>query len=204
VFWKQKPLSREVRDRCNSSTPPVVDGSPIPCSAASSYSLVIYSLSTENSNNTWRGGARIKRYELEEFSSPTTRTSGYVPPRGNDNSIDFRGWPYATPTSRAGGAAAVLVDFVNGVAPNTGVGGTCPAGYSMSPQPQAMQNAGNVNRDLRSFYACISPAASGQSQDVVIFLQGNIAGRMRGPSPRDGQLTTLQTRVMTRGVLNAN
>lgn len=204
VFWKQKPLAADVRALCTSSTAPSVAGAPVPCSTASSLALVIYSLSTENGNNTWRGGARIKRYELQEFSSPTARTVGYVPPRGY-SIIDFRDWPYATPTTRAGGASAVLVDFVNGELPtNPNQGGTCPAGYSISPHPQALQNASNVNNNLRSFYACVSGATDGQSQEVLIFLQGNIAGRMRGPSPRDGQLTTLQTRVMTRGVLNAD
>ncbi|MBD1911293.1 MULTISPECIES: prepilin-type N-terminal cleavage/methylation domain-containing protein [unclassified Leptolyngbya] len=206
VFWKQKPLPPEVRALCTggTGTPPSIGGAPVPCSTASSYALVVYSLSTDNPNNTWRGGARIKRYELQEFSSATARTPGYIPPQGNDDSINFRDWPYATASARAGGVPAVLVDFVNGVPAANGVGGTCPGGYSMSPRPEALANAGNVNNNLRSFYACVSPAGAGRSQDVLIFLQGNIAGRMRGPSPRDGQLTTLQTRVATRGVLNGN
>jgi len=198
VFWKQQPLPREVRATCtDGANPPVIGTEPVPCSTASSYALVMYSLSTSNPNNTWRGGARIKRYILQEFASATSRSQGYTPPQGSDDTINFIDW---VPTSRAGGGAAVLVDFVDGT---PGAGVSCPLGYSISPHPQALANASGVNNGLRSFYACVSPSGTGRNQDVQLFIQGSIAGRIQGIQPQAGRLTTLQTRVMTRGVLNA-
>jgi len=201
AFWKQQPLPQVVRDQCtNGTTLPNIGGLPVPCTTASSYALVIYSLSTENAGGTWRGGARIKRYVLPEFTAAGARTAGYRTPEGVNTSINFLSWPYAATVARAGGGSAVLVDFVDATATGTPA---CPGGYSMSPHPTALAAAGNVPNTLRSFYACITPPDQGRNQDVLIFLQGNIAGRINGIVPEHGQLTTLQTRVMTRGVLNA-
>ena len=198
AFWKQHPLPEPLRNQCRANPTLQIDGAPVPCTVGSSYALVVYALSTDNPGGIWRGGARVKRYILTEFNAAgNARTQGYVNPTGNGN--NFLGWPYAAVAVGGPNAnAPALVDFVDGTATGTP---SCPDGYSISPHPDALAAVGN----LRSFYACISPGREGRHQEAVIYLQGNIAGRVGGAlAPRDGALTVLQTRVMARGVFDAN
>lgn len=205
AFWKQHPLPDPLKQQCSANPNLQIDGISVPCTVGSSYALVVYALSADDpADNTWRGGAQIKRYMLTEFTADgTARTPGYANPTLNNNS--FVDWPYAAVAGPVGGAnanAPVLVDFVDGRALNTS---TCPRGYSISPHPSALAAAGNVDNNLRSFYACISPFQTGQHQEAIIYLQGNIAGRIGGGlAPDDGALTALQTRVMARGVFEAD
>ncbi|MBE9101402.1 prepilin-type N-terminal cleavage/methylation domain-containing protein [Vacuolonema iberomarrocanum] len=203
AFWKQHPLPEALRNQCRNNPLLQIDAIPVPCTIGSSYALVVYALSTENPGDIWRGGARIKRYMLTEFNAAgTARTPGYANPTLNNNNFDE--WPYAPGVSVGGGNAnaPVLVDFVDGTVDSDP---SCPDGYSISPHPAALAAAGNVDNDLRSFYACISPPEAGRHQEAVIYLQGNIDGRVAGAfAPQDGALTVLQTRVMARGVFEAD
>jgi hypothetical protein len=203
AFWKQYPLPDPIKDQCRANPALQINGIVVPCTTGSSYALVVYSLSTDNPGGIWRGGARIKRYMLTEFNAAgTARTPGYVNPTQNSN--NFLEWPYAAGVAAGGpnANAPVLVDFVDGAATGNP---SCPDGYSISPHPDALAAAGNINNNLRSFYACILPATGGRHQEALIYVQGNIAGRVGGAlAPRDGALTVLQTRVMARGVFNAN
>jgi hypothetical protein len=204
AFWKQHPIPEPLKNQCSGNPLLQIGGTAVPCTVGSSYALVVYALSTDNPGGIWRGGGRIKRYMLTEFNAAgTARTPGYVNPTGNGN--NFVGWPYTAGLAVDPNAnAPALVDFVDGTAtPNPPP--SCPDGYSISPHPDALAAAGNINNNLRSFYACISPNMEGRYQEAVIYLQGNIAGRVGGAlAPRDGALTVLQTRVMARGVFDAD
>ncbi|MEO1143979.1 MAG: prepilin-type N-terminal cleavage/methylation domain-containing protein [Cyanobacteria bacterium J06638_22] len=203
AFWKQHPLPEPIKNQCSGNPLLQIDGVAVPCTVGSSYALVVYALSTDNPGDIWRGGARIKRYILTEFNAAgTARTPGYINPTGNNN--NFVEWPYTAGLAVGGpnANAPALVDFVDGTATGTP---SCPDGYSISPHPDALAAAGNIDNTLRSFYACISPATEGRHQEAVIYVQGNIAGRVAGAlAPQDGALTVLQTRVMARGVFDAD
>lgn len=196
AFWKQQPFPDAVKNACAGSAPPAG----VACTNGSSYALVVYSLSTHNPNGTWKGNARITRYSLTEFKdSDGTATAGYVNPGVYNN--NFETWPYGTnetglvnlQTARPGTATpAALVDFVD----NTGPAVMCPnatvtgVNYNISP-----------TTGVRSFYACVNDRlGDGESQDVLIYLRGNVKGRP-GSSLASPFLPTLETRVLSRGVL---
>jgi len=201
AFWKQQTIPDVLKTACAAApaaTPLQVGGVAVPCTSGSSYALVVYALSTDNPGNTWEGGARIKRYVLQEFSQTGQRNTGYINPATQANR--FVAWPGAGAVTRATGVPPILVDFVNGI-PGGVV--SCPGGYNISPSPAALAGGG-VPNTLRSFYACVSPFRDGQYQEVVVYLQGSVEGRGGGGvRPQDGRLSTLQTRVLTRGVLDA-
>jgi prepilin-type N-terminal cleavage/methylation domain-containing protein len=197
AFWKQHPFPDAIKLKCASSAPPVG----VACTNGSSYSLVVYSLSTSNPNDTWKGKARITRYALTEFNAAGTATAGYVNPGVYNN--NFEAWPYGTndtglvnlQTARpSNGTLAALVDFVDTAASSAGV---CPnatttgVNYVISPTIGA-----------RSFYACVNDRQTlGDSQDVLIYLRGNVAGRPGYSLGATSFLPTLETRVLSRGVL---
>ena len=107
AFWKPEPLPGSVTKHCTDNKADigkliVVAGKAnnpidrIPCVAQRMYTLVVYSLSTENSNNTWKGRARIKRYALPHFSEDftlSTRKPGWVPPVAADDMRPLS-WPF--------------------------------------------------------------------------------------------------------------
>ena len=199
AFWKQQPFPDAVKAACAGSTPPAG----VACTNGSSYALVVYSLSTNNPDNIWKGNARITRYALTEFNfTNTTPTPGYVNPGIYNNNFDA--WPYGTnetgqvnlQASRPGNATpAALVDFVD----TAGPAGACPDDpltttfreYDPSP-----------TTGVRSFYACVKNREKnlGDSQDVLIYLRGNVKGRP-GASLSSLFLPTLEARVLSRGVL---
>ena len=194
AFWKQHPFPDAVKLACTRSTPPAG----VACTNGSSYALVVYSLSTNNPDGTWKGKARITRYDLAEFNAAGAATVGYVNPGVYNNNFDA--WPYGTTetglvnlqTARPSGTPAALVDFVD----NAGPAGACPnagttgVSYNISPKV-----------GVRSFYACVNDRQTlGDSQDVLIYLRGNVAGRP-GSSLASPFLPTLETRVLSRGVL---
>ena len=204
AFWKQQPFPDKVKTDCATGTPPAS----ATCANGSSYALVVYSLSTSNPNGTWKGKARITRYALTEFNSQGTATTGYVNPGVNNN---FETWPYGTnqtglanlQVSRPDNATpAALVDFVDNT--TAGAAGVCPNAtttgvtYDISPKT-----------GVRSFYACVNDRQKpgvligqtlGDSQDILIYLRGNVAGRP-GASLSSLFLPTLEARVLSRGVL---
>lgn len=223
AFWKQQPLPTALRNRCTSAGAgvPIIGGRPVPCVTGNSYSLVVYSLSSDNPNNRWRGLNRITRYSLVEFNDAgTARNTGYVNPGSFNN--DFASWPIYNngqnmQATQAGGrpvgTAVPLVDFVdNGAGAAFDVATTpgCPAGYQITPT-QAQLPAG-IGRGL---YACVGTNGvagavvpiSGQNQDVILYLRGNALGRPgiinvgSDVGLRDGLVPALETRVFARGVL---
>jgi prepilin-type N-terminal cleavage/methylation domain-containing protein len=210
AFWKQQPFPDVVKTACAGNAPPAG----VTCTNGSSYALVVYSLSTSNPNGTWKGKARITRYALTEFNSQGVATTGYVNPGAFNN--NFETWPYGTDetglvnlqTARPGnGTLAALVDFVNTKDLRTSVGqvGVCPndplttgEDYIISP-PAGMLTGAMAG--VRSFYACVNARSTlGDTQDVLIYLQGNVAGRA-GSFGDASFLPTLETRVLSRGVL---
>jgi prepilin-type N-terminal cleavage/methylation domain-containing protein len=204
AFWKQQPFPDAVKLKCAGSTPPAG----VACTNGSSYALVVYSLSTYDPNDTWKGNARITRYALTEFNSLGVATGGYVNPGVYNNNFDA--WPYGTnetglvnlqTTRPANATPAALVDFVDyPVSPALPVPPVpdvmCPnatttgVNYVISP-----------TTGVRSFYACVNDRQTlGDSQDVVIYLRGNVKGRP-GSALASAFLPTLETRVLSRGVL---
>ncbi|MCS6792646.1 MAG: prepilin-type N-terminal cleavage/methylation domain-containing protein [Oscillatoriaceae bacterium SKW80] len=168
----------------------------------SSYTLVVYSLSTENPNNIWNKNlARITRYELRQFdpddlaravsSNPQRITQGWADPTTNGRS--FASWPLASdgsvPSSRPQFRDVVLVDLVDSGSPPSPA---CPNGYSLTPP-----NALNFY-----FYACVEPYSLGNSQEVIVYLRGNAIERAGGQDIRNSPSykPLVQTRVKTRAV----
>jgi prepilin-type N-terminal cleavage/methylation domain-containing protein len=187
AFWKHQPFPDIVRSYCRSNvniptTSTALTG--INCETASSYALVVYSLSTANENNIWSGEARIVRYALTEFKSSSSNATpevskGYVNPAAFNN---FNVWPFdkdttdatrrnlqddnlantyrfrsGRPTGRpdARGATAPLVDFVGHE--STSQTASCPANYVLSPSDTAIGAAPGRLRNARTFYACVRP-----------------------------------------------
>lgn len=193
-FWKQDPLPNALRERCR-TTQVATGGYRVPCVTGSSYSLIVYALTTSNTG-IWRGRARVVRYVLPEFTQSGTnwsRTSGYAAPASGA----FAGWQPATGES-LGGSWAVLVDFVDdGQAANAlGVPApTCPTGYNISPADATYRGG---------LYACVTnETLTSQFRDVSLFIRGNAFGRPGINSDREFT-TTLQTRVLGRAVLERN
>ena len=207
AFWKQQRIPNELRrTQCSAGTQ-TLGGQPVPCIIGHSYSLVVYSLSTANAAQTWQGRARITRYALTEFNSAgTARTPGYVSVSSN-----FGAWE-SSPTARPTGTPDVLVDFVDdGVGATTVVGAgnpTCPEDLSIPgneylPSPIITGSPTTVAPAAKSFYACVNnlTLSSTPYRDVVLFLRGNISGRPGFRGADRAFLPALETRVLTRGVL---
>ena len=160
------------------------------------YSLVIYFQSTESNetNPTWEGKSRIRRYELPTYSDTATltRSPRFVDPVQDDS---FPSWldnngSAVTPGLRD---KPVLVDFVDDPTSNT-ASLTCPTtGYIRTPS-----NAANFN----SFFACVRDTGNvlGVNQDVILYLRGNAEGR--GGLSSNEILPTLQSRITLRGVID--
>lgn len=225
AFWKQQEFPKVARDFCKAksgtSAADVTARAGINCESGSSYALVVYSIKTRETGDIWQGEARLTRYVLTEFksSTPLAINKGYVNPGAFAN---FPIWPVGTApngaadtnlqtirlaetyrgmtptgrdTGRPDGSADVLVDFVAN--PTTAPVPGCPnSTYEMSPASSAS----------RSFYACVPPRTNtGDNQEVILFLQGSVNGR---PGYTDlgnrtsDKLPTLETRVLTRGVLS--
>jgi prepilin-type N-terminal cleavage/methylation domain-containing protein len=226
AFWKQQPLPQVLKNQCSSASPPAN----VPCLNANSYSLVVYSLNNDNSSNTWRGQARITRYALTQFDQNGAANAGYVDPGQYNN---FASWPFAVDSSTGTvinpqsspptGAAQVLVDFVDdgaGMDINAAIPGpTLPDPLAtdentLCPNPNAPTTfayrlspnlpTGNFASKPRSFYACISSSNStGANKDVILFVRGNAYRRPAINTVR-GFLPTVETRVLSRGVLQRN
>jgi prepilin-type N-terminal cleavage/methylation domain-containing protein len=205
AFWRQHPFPAWARDWCRTRTSDQTPG--VACESGSSYSLVVYSISTLNNNNIWSDNARITRYALTEFGSNANElTQGYVNPGLYNN--NFATWPFPLDdatndlrqqTPRSGrppgnlvGTPVTLVDYVNNNGRPTP---SCPTGYTPTP-------ANNV----RGFYACVSRRMdTSENQDVILYVQGDVSGRpgytIEGFRATNDTLPALETRVFTRGAL---
>lgn len=222
AFWKLDPLPKPVQDTCDGGGPAAAN---LPCLSGKTYTLVVYFLSKDPGTANWQGKARITRYALSRYNSAGVdqSTSGYVDP--NQSGVTFASWPLQNngPTttnlqSSAGGVptgptAVALVDFVDDTARDStaklDLGDktvACPADYSITPNADTLTKYAvspfDTDSNIRSFYACVRQGNT-SNQDVFVFLRGNAFGRagIGGMSDR-AFLPTLQTQVLTRGVVN--
>jgi prepilin-type N-terminal cleavage/methylation domain-containing protein len=192
----------------------------VPCASQTTYTLVVYSLDWSNPGGIWRGRARLKRYQLPQYeyaaavaTAPPT-TTGWVSPL--EKEIGFPQWPLRT--SSTGVVApdpkwalpsqadnSVLIDFMDDVKFGSTDTANCPSGGADDPifglSPTTTLASGD--RARRSIYTCIRGGASaGLNQEVIIRLQANAAGRPGVPKIGSSLPITMETRVLTRGVLN--
>ncbi|MCX5965117.1 MAG: prepilin-type N-terminal cleavage/methylation domain-containing protein [Cyanobacteria bacterium] len=108
AFWKPEPLPDGVSAYCKTNVDKIgvvvrdASGVPqenpvdrVPCVSQRMYTLVVYSLNTDNSSKIWKGRARIKRYALPHFAESTTNTkkSGWVAPVASDDKRPLS-WPF--------------------------------------------------------------------------------------------------------------
>lgn len=201
AFWKAEPINEaelpansEAQCNANFSTEALRAECRALIVRRRAYSLVVYFQSTE-SDTTWEGQSRIRRYELPTYSNPATltRSTGFVDPV-QDNS--FPAWLTTNGSVVSTGLTdkPVLVDFVddpaNNAVPNVP---TCPTGYSRTPSDAATHN---------SFFACVrnTGGSLGVNQDAILYLRGNAEGR--GGLGSDSFLPTLQSRITLRGVID--
>jgi prepilin-type N-terminal cleavage/methylation domain-containing protein len=229
AFWKVEDLPKALRDSCSnnasafSSTaayPPAITG--VPCVSRRMYTLVVYTLDWSDSTN-WKGKARIKRYNLPQFTDSAgaggtqpTVTPGWLYPVGDTTGFNY--WPndtnyqtipgYVAADSQTTGANnQVLLDFVD-TNDLTGTDASCPTNptdpsivdYVMTPDKSLFGAAAM----RRGFYVCVKGASNNGNlnQEVVVRIQGNVAGR---PGANSVNIPIpLETRVLTRGVLNKN
>ncbi|MEL6319173.1 MAG: prepilin-type N-terminal cleavage/methylation domain-containing protein [Cyanobacteria bacterium J06626_14] len=217
AFWKQQRLPQQVRNRC--SVPANLEGDDNfrqTCLRGFSYTLVTYSLNgLANDNDEWEGRAQIVRSAMTQFRADGTANPDYVTPLSNA-SVAFEIWPPGG-SDPGFNQIDVLTDFVDDGAGSEGRAqvrsGDCPnppvvpgetPTYAVSPgQP--------INGTVRSFYACVTQpgvdadgsqlSAASQNQEVIVYLQGNANGRS-GIFGEDAFLPTLETRVLTRGILD--
>jgi prepilin-type N-terminal cleavage/methylation domain-containing protein len=217
AFWRLDPLPPGIEKLCRDNagafsgtdSPGLDLIRGIPCVSRRMYTLVVYSLKQNVANDNWSGKGRITRYTIPQYAygaTNSTYNAGWAP-IGSD--VAFTTWPFdnkgvdqrgqngssLTPTADT---LQVLVDFVdfNGLS-----GAVCPPtaagtpGYITTPAP-------SVAGTRRGFYACVRGADnSALNQEVVVILQGNAAGRP-GLDLSKNIPITMQTRVMTRGVVD--
>ncbi len=227
AFWRLDPLPQAVLNACSANARDIVTNrasafATLPCSARKMYTLVVYSLNQGNPG-TWRGRSRITRYTLPQFTEGggTNPTPGWFSPLVTG----FPTWPYnpvtqALPAGRAANVAGnnqILVDFIDdrttgtataggtntAVCPN--VGGVAPAetpgGFYTSPaQTGGDPVATALSR--RTFYACVRGGESATlNQEVIVRIQGNAAGQPGLDRNNASIPITMETRILTRGVL---
>jgi prepilin-type N-terminal cleavage/methylation domain-containing protein len=167
-------------------------------------------------------------YTATVGAAPAT-TQGWVSPL--DKEIGFPQWPLRTPQSGGAGAVpvnsqlenslsttpglpsgsdnAVLIDFMDDLkfaagtdtanCPTDTTGATASPKFELSPTTTLATG----DRARRSIYACVrGGAGAGLNQEVIIRMQANAAGRPGVPKIGSGLPITMETRVLSRGVLN--
>jgi prepilin-type N-terminal cleavage/methylation domain-containing protein len=207
AFWKNELLPTEVRRRCSAGSVPVdASGNRANCSTGHAYTLVVYSLSTANPNETWNGRARITRYELAPFNSSAAPVTGYIAPATDSGGVPlFRIWPLdkdRLPRSapRPTDTSAALVDFVD-----LELKGNQNFGERANPCPSADYKVTPSTAPFRSFYACVlEPVGQTnigrESVDVLVHVRGNAYGKP-GILNENSFLTGLETRVFSQSAV---
>ena len=240
AFWKPEPLPDNLSAYCktNAANIGVVqrdrNSNPIenpvdrvPCIAQRMYTLVVYSLNTDNTNSIWKGRARIKRYTLPHFTESTTNTkkSGWVAPVASSDKRPLS-WPFgkadsgivnlqdnpssanaSTTTIPAAGKPSenvtenvVLTDFVD-----------YDPKYNSSTftQPTSTQSSGycpynfeiaNFKAFRPEFYACVRRGEPNENPEVRVVIKGNAAGRGAIPMATGEVPFQMESNVMGRGV----
>jgi prepilin-type N-terminal cleavage/methylation domain-containing protein len=227
AFWKPEPLPAAVAQYCidnkdsigkvadDPSVPNPIDQ--IPCVSQRMFTLVVYSLSTDNPNNTWKGRARIKRYALPHFSESFTgniKKPGWVAPIASNDTRPLS-WPFGLnstgtiadlrvlPVEKFSTENVVLTDFVD----NTLVAGKPDAPFALTSIPTTnsgycpynfeVANFGNFRPE---FYACVRRATINENPEVRVVIRGNAAGRGGLPYASGEVPFQLESNVMGRGV----
>ena len=221
AFWKPEPLPVKIRDSCKKNFAKVGDIgndalNDTPCVSQRMYTLVVYSLSTEDAKSfNWKGKARIKRYQLPHFTEEADL--GIINKRWSSPiAKDKRPltWPIGdkvdSKTSSVTPATntqleptdpvldvrdldnVVLTDFLDSE-PIDYKPGHCPNGFD---SPSGL----NEKTFNAAFYVCVNPAnLPGINPEVNIVMRGNAAGR--GGILKTGNLPfQMETRVLSRGV----
>jgi prepilin-type N-terminal cleavage/methylation domain-containing protein len=225
AFWRLEPLPEELLQRCQTNAggysgsttnfPAAILG--VPCLSQRMYTLVVYSLDWKQRTGM-RGRARLTRYKLPQFpftnpAGTPPRSQGWVSPvepteqNNQDRETDFYFWPLDKGTLSNGnpdnlqtalpsGEATVLVDFVDRQGIYDG-NATCPQGYSATP---------SSTTSPRGFYVCVKGSRTALNQEVIVRIRGEAANRSgvpdRDPPTKPNVPVTMETRVLTRGVVN--
>ena len=183
AFWKPESLPSSLRNACRAAASNVgkLVGEPgysaalnaVPCVSQRMYTLVVYSLNTEPASGfSWKGKARIKRYQLPNFSEGAVIATdvvypGWAAPIAKDKrpltwpvgdlstatNINVQnGTPVETP-----GFNVVLTDFVDYKSDaisttyketTSANGGHCPSGFD---SPSGFSGA----KFNSAFYVCV-------------------------------------------------
>lgn len=209
AFWKPEPLPQLVSDYCTKNAASIgltvvnnaIDR--VPCVAQRMYTLVVYSLNTDNTSGIWKGRARIKRYALPHFPESSVngaKNSGWVAPVAADDKRPLS-WPFgkadggvvnlqtnaASATIPAAGSPAdsstdnvVLTDFVDyqytGNAPAATLNLAITPTTSSGYCPYNFEVA-NFGKFRPEFYACVRRASTNENPEVKVVIKGNAAGR---------------------------
>jgi prepilin-type N-terminal cleavage/methylation domain-containing protein len=241
AFWKPEPLPDSVNAYCKTNVAKIgiverdSSGVPqenpvdrVPCVAQRMYTLVVYSLNTDNTDSIWKGRARIKRYALPHFaeSASNTKKPGWVAPVASDDKRPLS-WPFgkadtgivdlqlnassanvSTTTIPAAGKplengaeSVVLTDFVH---------------YDLNPvvpiNPALLtptKNSGycpygfevaNFKKFRPEFYACVRRASVNENPEVRVVIKGNAAGRGAIPYATGDVPFQMEVQVTGRGV----
>lgn len=213
AFWKSEPLPDGCRTTRGQANDPCFDFR----LSSRTYSLVVYFLNKQTP--PWQGKARITRYVLDQLSTKNNifgLTTGYINP--TNSSTSFRTWPQSRQpngtwqnlqTQRPAfppGDPDTLVDFVDTRGSTPDPEPCDPANPEYVPSPSST-TLGTGFAGIRSFYACVrvvNPAApgeqqSGLNQDAIVYLRGSTYGKQ---GSQDSVLTSLQTQVLGRGVVD--
>jgi len=231
AFWKPEPLPAAVGQYCKTNQDKIgavtVDTNgnvqpnainQIPCVSQRMFTLVVYSLSTDNPNNTWKGRARIKRYALPHFAEDftgETKKPGWVAPIALDDNRPLS-WPVGKNTAgvpvnlqapviqNSPTENIVLTDFVD----NKLVSGIPEAASPISPTPTPTVNSGycpynfevaNFGKFRPEFYACVRKAGINENPEVRVVIRGNAAGRGGLPYLSGEVPFQMESNVMGRG-----
>lgn len=216
AFWKLEPIPEQVlMNDCNFNQPLPAG---IPCVAARSYSLVIYYLTSNNSQEgsvgPWAGMGRIRRAVYRQFPGDVQDAS-YISPMD----VGFDAWPGDGGNPNIP-SPITLVDFVDDRDMGTiaeaqevqGMDVDCPDDYNLTPSDTTLDSYGFTG--VRNFYACVldetgrraqqqqssSDDPTAFNQKVILFIRGNAAGKPGIRSANEGFMPAIQTQVLNRSV----
>lgn len=175
AFWRLEDLPANMRAYCDANAAviaPAAGGAALaatnpltwpPCSTKKMYTLVVYSVDTENPAGNWRGRARLTRYKLPQYADNANTGAAQVPgwvspiqtgltfiswPKDSKDA-DYQALPQIPPTAtdpRGGGGRPtgadpiVLMDFLDNAVPSATAGDANDA--KLCPElPTLPQNA---------------------------------------------------------------
>ncbi|MDV3001957.1 MAG: hypothetical protein N5P05_003563 [Chroococcopsis gigantea SAG 12.99] len=195
------------------------------------YTLVVYTLSTNNSANAWDGESRIERYTLRKYTNlaTLTRSPGYVDPVRDSG---FDRWPFGAGNTNiqvnAAGMTntrATLVDFVSRpqVFPlQSRNPPQCPTDILRNPDGTAVTNAAgqqirtyvpspysdpaiNATRvtptSVNSFFACVMNDGGVIPGNQDVIVYLTGNAKGRPGIEKDSIIDPLQGRVAAKGIV---